>query len=117
MTDKIKRGVQGEKAAALFLQRKGFSVLDRNYRYKRSEIDLIVFRGNWLVFVEVKTRTSTSFGYPEDFVDSRKRKKIFEGAEQYMFDKNWKGNVRFDIVAVNLVGGRPKIHHIEDAFY
>lgn len=117
MTDKIKRGADGEKLAASMLEQKGFVVVERNYRYKRSEIDLIVRRGNWLIFVEVKTRTSDAYGYPEESVDYKKKKKIFEGADYYMHETNWGGNVRFDIVAVNLVNGRPKIHHIEDAFY
>lgn len=117
MTDEIKRGAEGEQLAATFLQQKGWVVLERNYRYRKSEIDLIVCRDNWLIFVEVKTRTSTAFGYPEEFVDYKKKQKIFEGADQYMHEKNWQGNVRFDIVAINLVDGKPKIHHIEDAFY
>ncbi|MBL7863361.1 MAG: YraN family protein [Cyclobacteriaceae bacterium] len=117
MTDKIKRGAEGEQLAALFLEKQGFTILNRNYRYRKSEIDLVACRGNWLLFVEVKTRTSIEFGFPEAFVDYKKKKKIFEGAEQYMFEKNWKGNVRFDIVSVNLMDGHPEIRHIEDAFY
>lgn len=117
MTDKIKRGEEGERVAADHLVQKGFTILERNYRYKRSEIDLIVRRDNWLVFVEVKTRTSDAYGYPEEFVDFKKKQKIFEGADYYMYITDWSGNVRYDIVAVNLVDGEPVIHHIEDAFY
>ena len=117
MTDKIKRGAEGEDLAQNFLKQKGFKVLERNYRYKRSEIDLIVCRDNWLVFVEVKTRTSTAFGYPEEFVDYHKKKMIFDGALHYMYEKDWQGNVRYDIVSINLTRGGPEIHHIEDAFY
>ncbi len=117
MTDKIKRGAEGEQLAAVMLEEKGFVIRERNYRYRRSEIDLIVSRGNWLIFVEVKTRTSDAYGYPEEFVDYNKRRKIFEGADQYMHEIDWSGNVRFDIVAVNLAPGQAKIHHIEDAFY
>lgn len=117
MSDKIKRGKEGEDLAMTFLERKGFRVLSRNYRYKKSEIDLIVCRENWLVYVEVKTRASTAFGFPEDFVDHKKKKKIFEGALQHMTETAWEGNVRFDIVAVDLSGTLPSIHHIEDAFY
>ena len=117
MTDKIKRGIEGEDLATEFLKQKGFEVLERNFRYKHSEIDLIVSRGNWLVFVEVKTRTSIAFGYPEEFVDYKKKRKILEGALEYMYMKDWQGNVRYDIVSINIVRGRPEIHHIEDAFY
>ncbi|NOT75350.1 MAG: YraN family protein [Cyclobacteriaceae bacterium] len=117
MTDNIKMGEQGEDLAAAFLQEKGFTILERNFRFKKSEIDLIVSRGNWLVFIEVKTRTSTAFGYPEEFVDYKKKKMIFEGALEYMYRQDWQGNVRYDIVAVNIYGHKHKIRHIEDAFY
>ena len=117
MSDKIKRGDEGEDLAAAFLEEKGFRVLERNYRYKRSEIDLIVSRENWHVFIEVKTRSSTAFGYPEEFVDHHKKKMIFQGALNYLIEKDWQGNVRYDIVAIHYNVGRPEIYHIEDAFY
>lgn len=117
MKDKIKTGTDGEDFAAAFLIEKGFKVLERNYRFKKSEIDLIVSRGNWLIFVEVKTRTSTAFGFPEEFVDYNKKLKILEGALEYMYVKDWQGNVRYDIVAVNILGSKHEIKHIEDAFY
>ncbi len=117
MSDKIKRGTEGEDLAANFLKEKGYAILERNYRHKKSEIDLIVSRDKWLVFVEVKLRSSTAFGYPEEFVDYQKKKMIFQGALHYMYEKNWQGNVRYDIVAINMVYGKPEIHHLEDAFY
>lgn len=117
MTDKIKRGNFGEELAAGFLAEKGFEILERNYRYKHSEIDLIVRKANWLIFVEVKTRSSSAFGHPEEFVDYHKVKKILEGAEHYMYAIDWQHNVRYDIVSVFLKEGEPEIVHIEDAFY
>lgn len=117
MTDKIERGAEGEELAAKLLREKGYAILERNYRHKKSEIDLIARRDNWLVFVEVKTRTSDAFGYPEEFVDAKKKKKILEGADYYMFITDWSGNVRYDIVAVNLQYEIPTVVHIEDAFY
>lgn len=117
MTDKIKRGFEGEDLAITFLKEKGYRLLERNYRYKRSEIDLIVEKDNWLVFVEVKTRSSTSFGYPEEFVDEKKAAKIMEGADQYIHENNWKANVRYDIVSIVLKKGNSEIVHFEDAFY
>ncbi|CAN5413217.1 YraN family protein [soil metagenome] len=117
MSDKIKTGDDGEDLAAAFLMEKGYAILERNYRHKKSEIDLIISKGNWLVFVEVKTRSSTAYGYPEQFVDYSQKRMIFKGALEYMYLKNWQGNVRYDIVSVNLVGSGHKIYHIEDAFY
>ncbi len=117
MTDKIKKGELGEQLAANFLTEKGYDILERNYRYKHSEIDLIVKKDNWLVFVEVKTRTSETFGYPENFVDDKKAEKIFEGAEQYLFETNWNGNVRYDIISIMLKKDIPEVVHFEDAFH
>jgi putative endonuclease len=117
MSDKIKKGREGEELAAHYLAEKGYEIVERNYRHKRSEIDLIVKKNNWLVFVEVKFRSSDAFGYPEDFVDYKKTRNIMDGAEQYTYDKNWQGNVRYDIVAIRRINGEQEIKHIEDAFY
>ena len=102
MSEHLKTGFHGEALAANFLVEKGFEVVAKNYRYKHAEIDLILKRDNLLVFVEVKTRKSSGFGEPESFVSSKKAAKIFEGAEQFIFDNNWNGNIRFDIVSVKL---------------
>jgi putative endonuclease len=116
MSDKIKTGNKGEELAAKFLADKGYEIVSRNYRYKHAEIDIIVRKDNWLVFVEVKTRKSSSFGEPEVFVDAKKADKVMEGAEQFMVEQNWHGNIRFDIVSVK-TGTTPQIEHFEDAFY
>lgn len=117
MTDKIKRGNEGESRAAAFLEEKGYQVIERNYRHKHSEIDLIVKKGDWLVFVEVKTRTSSAYGFPEEFVDEKKEEKILEGADHYLAQNNWQGSVRYDIVAISIVKGCYEIAHFEDAFH
>jgi putative endonuclease len=117
VSDKIKKGREGEEMAARFLIDKGFEIVERNYRYKRLEIDLIVKKDNWLIFVEVKLRSSDAYGYPEDFVDYKKAKNIVDGAEQYTYDKNWQGNVRYDIVSIRLQQDQTEIIQIEDAFY
>jgi putative endonuclease len=117
VSDKIKKGKEGEALAADFLVAKGFEIIERNYRHKRSEIDLIVKRNNWLIFVEVKMRSSDAYGFPEDFVDHKKAKNIIDGAEEYTYQKNWQGNVRYDIVSIREQQGEREIVHIEDAFY
>jgi putative endonuclease len=114
MSDKIRIGKQGEDLAAKFLEQKGFRVLMRNYRYKHAEIDLIVQKENWLIFVEVKARSSTAFGQPETFVDLKKRRKIMEAADEYIYSTRWQGHIRFDIISVKL-GEPPEITHFEDA--
>ncbi len=117
MTDKIKRGNEGEKLATDYLKAKGFEIVERNYRYKHSEIDIIARRENWLVFVEVKTRSSSYFGFPEEFVDYQKVQTILKGADYYIDKSRWSGNVRYDIVSVIMKDGKHEIVHFEDAFY
>jgi putative endonuclease len=114
MIDKMKTGVKGERLAADFLKGKGFRIVCRNYRFRHAEIDLIVQRDDWLIFVEVKTRSSNSFGEPEEAVDRRKSLKIFEAAEEYIYSTDWRGHIRFDIVSVTL-GDVPEIILFEDA--
>ena len=114
MSDKIETGAIGENLAAEFLSKKGFEVVARNYRWKKAEIDLIVKRENWLIFVEVKTRSSDAWGHPESFVSNDQRKLIYDAAEEYIYSTDWQGHIRFDIVSVK-PGVRPEIVHFEDA--
>ena len=114
MTDKIKTGSNGENLAADYLARKGFRIVARNFRYKKAEIDLIVQREDWMIFVEVKTRSSNAFGEPETFVTDYQGRLIYSAAEEFIFNRDWQGHVRFDIVSVSL-GQPPRIQHFEDA--
>jgi putative endonuclease len=114
MSDKIKTGTKGENLAADFLREKGFEIVARNYRFKHAEIDLIVRREDWIIFVEVKARSSSDFGEPEEFVDASKSRKIFEAAEEYIYSTDWHGHIRFDIISVKL-GREVIIEHFEDA--
>lgn len=116
MSDKIKTGNKGEELAANFLVERGYEIVARNYRYKHAEIDIIARLKNFLVFVEVKTRSSNAFGEPEYFVNNRKAGKIMEGAEQFMIDHQYHGNIRFDIVSIKMASP-PIIEHFEDAFH
>lgn len=117
MPKHLETGQIGEEAAARFLEQKGYQVLERNYRYKKAEIDLIVRKENLLVFVEVKTRTNLAFGMPETFVSARKAQLITKAADEYIFANNWHGNIRFDIVAVIIKDQQMELEHFEDAFY
>ena len=109
-------GQEGEHIAANYLIDKGWQILAMNYRYSRSEIDLIASKNDLLIFVEVKTRTNTSYGLPEAFVDEKKAENIIKGAEHYIEENSWQGNIRFDIISI-IKGKQLDIAHIEDAFY
>lgn len=110
-------GDKGEAIAANYLQKEGYRIEARNYRYSRNEIDIIARNENLLVFVEVKTRTSTYFGYPEESVTARKAALIMEAAENYIFENNWQGNIRFDIIAIEFNASQHQVHHFPDAFF
>ncbi|GIV38639.1 MAG: UPF0102 protein [Thermonema sp.] len=111
------RGREGEQLAARFLQQKGYHIEARNWRYKRYEVDLIACKENILVFVEVKSRRSEAFGFPEQFVNKAQASRIMEAAEAYIHERGWQGNIRFDIIAIKLVSsGQHLIEHFEDAF-
>jgi putative endonuclease len=114
MSDKIEIGKEGENMATAYLRQQGFELIARNYRHKRAEIDLIVKRDDWIVFVEVKTRTSSTFGEPEEFVDDQKVKNLYQAAEEYIYSTDWNGHIRFDVISVKL-GAVPEIIHFEDA--
>ncbi len=110
-------GKKGEVLAQEFLSERGYEILSTNYRFKKSEIDIITKKSDLLVFIEVKTRSSKSFGYPEEFVSVSQKKAIIRAAENYIEEKGWKGDIRFDIVAIIIEGGRSEIEHLKDAFY
>ncbi len=119
MTDKNNaRGVRGEDLAVDFLQKKGYRVLERNFRYGKGEIDIIAMNGDVLVFVEVKTRATARFGAPEEAITLRKQRQIRTTAEGYLAARNLADQLcRCDVVAIREEGNaEPLINHIENAF-
>ena len=109
------KGKYGEELAERFLLKQGFEILEKNYRHKRSEIDLIGLKDNeLLVFFEVKFRSSSDFGDPETFVSDTQIKKIKEAADDYIHGINWQKDIRFDIISIDQ---NDQIEHFEDAFY
>ena len=117
MSDKIKTGNLGEALAASFLEDQGYEIVARNFRFGRAEIDLIVKRDNWVLFIEVKTRASNEYGEPEDFVTVSQMNRIYNAAEEWIFATGWQGDIRFDIITVKMGPGYDDavIEHHEDA--
>ena len=111
-------GERGELRAAEYLQNKGFYILERNYRTRRGEIDLICADDRYLVFVEVKTRSSTSFGMPCEAVTSVKQRKLVLAAQQWLYNHPTELQPRFDVVEILVSPDRStcRICHIPDAF-
>ncbi len=104
-------GDAGEEQALEYLLSEGFYLVKKNYRYKRNEIDLIVTKKDLLVFVEVKYRSSNNFGTPETSVNDKKIARIQEAAENLIYDLDWKGNIRFDIISILK---NEEIKHLKD---
>ena len=109
-------GVRPEELTAQFLKSKGYAVESRNYRGAGGEIDLVVRRGNELVFVEVKSSRNGSLGSPEDRVRHQKRRHLVRAARHYIQQLASDSSFRFDVVAI--IGGaeNPQITHFENAF-
>lgn len=118
MGDHNEKGRNAELLAAEFLQGKGYALKEQNYRYKHAEIDLIAEHRGLLVFVEVKFRSGTGYGYAEEFVDYKKRQLIIRAADHYIHEVDWHRDIRFDIIGVyRNAGGVVRFRHFEDAFY
>lgn len=114
---KSRSGSEGEKAAARYLEKNGYEILENNYRVSGSEVDLIAKKDDTICFVEVKTRGTDDYGLPEEFVDWRKRRKIIRAAKIFTGTKKYADfYVRFDIIAVLYKEGKTDINHIRHAF-
>lgn len=110
-------GKQGEDIAEHLLQEKGYDILERNWRWRKNEIDLIATKENILVFVEVKSRRDSVFGNPEDAIDMPKIRRTVTAAEAYIKKKKFDGKVRFDVISIVGMKQPFEIKHIEQAFY
>ncbi len=109
-------GKKGEQLAIDFLIKNGYTILEKNYRYLKAEVDIIAQKEAILVAVEVKTRTSDYFGNPEEFVNPKKIKLLLSAIDNYVVEKDLDVEVRFDIIAIIQNKKETKIEHLEDAF-
>ena len=110
-------GDVGEAIAVQFLENEGYTVVERNYRYERGEIDIVAENNDELVFVEVKSRHSRAFGTPEDAITEKKESYLKRTAEGYVFQHHLENKrCRFDVIAVEWKGMEPQIRHIKNVF-
>lgn len=110
-------GSKGEQIAVDYLIQKNYSILERNWRYKKAEIDIIALLQGTLAIVEVKTRSTDYFGNPQDFVNPKKIKMLTEAVNEYVISNNLDVEVRFDIIAIVTQNNKTQIEHLENAFY
>ena len=111
-------GARGEEAAVRYLSRRGFEIRDRNWRCRAGEVDIVAEEDDALVFVEVKTRASCEHGFPEEAVDTKKRKR-YETIASYYLKSHEIGDkaIRFDVVSILIVAPeRAFLRHYRNAF-
>ena len=111
-------GKKGEEVALNFLRKKGYEILELNWRHRKAEIDIIARVDEVLIFVEVKSRSSDYFGRPETFVDTKKQQLIADAASVYMEEIGHEWEVRFDIISVLFHNeAYQSVDHFKDAFF
>ena len=112
--NKIQLGHEGEKMAASYLEKKGYTILKMNYRCRIGEIDIIARKQGVYVFIEVKTRKSLHFGLPVEAIDYNKKHHLFKTAQHYIqYHKLYSSDFRFDAIEVYIqMTGKVRINHI-----
>ena len=110
-------GFIGEQMAAKYLTENGFTILHQNWRHSHWEVDIIASLNNTLHFIEVKTRRTQKFGYPEDDVSNKKMENLINASEEYLvLYPQWKW-IRFDILSITLIKNMPvEYFFIEDVY-
>ena len=110
-------GKEGEQIAVDYLIKKGYRIKYRNYRYLKSEIDIIAQKENILAIVEVRARSNDQIIAIADTITPKKIKLLVSGADHYVTEANLDVEVRFDIITILKNRRIFKIEHLEDAFY
>ncbi|HEY7553978.1 MAG TPA: YraN family protein [Candidatus Binatia bacterium] len=110
-------GREGERVAERYLKKKGYTLVERNYRCRGGEVDLIVLDRRVVVFVEVKTRTDHGFGNPLEAVEPKKQRRMILAARLFLHQKKLhERDARFDVVGISWPGAEPVVEHVQNAF-
>lgn len=110
-------GKKGEQLAVDFLLKRGYNILERNYRFDKAEVDIIAKKDAVLAIIEVKTRSTSDFGDPQDFVKPKQIQRLVKAVDEYVKEHGLELEVRFDIMAIVTKGKTYDIEHLENAFY
>ena len=110
-------GKKCEQLAVDFLLKKGYDIIERNYRFDRAEVDIIAKQKDTLAIIEVKTRSTADFGNPQDFVKPKQIQRLVKAVDEYVTVNDLDVEVRFDIIAIIKDGTKYNIEHLENAFY
>jgi len=109
-------GAKGETLAVDYLYNKGYRIVEKNWVCCKNEIDIIVEDEDFIVFVEVKTRSNGNWGNPEESVSRSKINRIIEASHQYLTENDIDKPARFDVISIIINGNSTRIDHFEDAF-
>jgi len=111
-------GTKGEEMAAEFLIQNGYKIVERNWRFKHWEVDIIASKGNCMHFFEIKTRTSDMYGHPEESIGRKKMTNLRNAAEEYQYlHPEWK-YVQFNVLAIKMFFNQPvEIMLFEDVYF
>jgi len=109
-------GNLGEERAQAYLSSKGYQIRHCNWFCGKLELDIVAEKDGWLVIVEVKTRSTDTFEHPKEAITNKKIRNLVNAAHEYIFQFDWEGETRFDIISVIPRGQSFHIEHLEDAF-
>ena len=112
-----KLGGWGEDLASDYLLKKGYKILEKNYRNNYGEIDIVAKKKKIIIFIEVKTRSGRSFGLPEEAVNRTKQGKLIKISEKYILDNRIKGNYQIDVIAIekDSITKKVNLRHLKNA--
>mgnify|MGYP000903210128 CR=1 FL=1 len=116
MAEHNELGKKGEDEAEQYLRNKGYKILERNWICEKYEIDIIAEGEGFIIFVEVKTRSSRQWGNPEEAISNSKMKRMVTAADYYIINNDIDFPARFDVIAVVWNGSAFEIEHFDDAF-
>lgn len=109
-------GKMGEDLAVVYLSNKGFRILHRNWRYRHWEIDVIAVKDSILHIVEIKTRTSANYGYPEEQITPKKMQYLINAATEYLFQHPEWQRIQYNALAITIIGDEVGYFFIEDIY-
>ena len=110
-------GKKGEQLAVDYLLQQGYTIVERNYRFDRAEVDIMAKIKDTLAIIEVKTRSTVDFGNPQDFVKPKQIQRLVKAVDEYVTVNNLDVEIRFDIIALVKEDKGFNIEHLKNAFY
>jgi putative endonuclease len=116
MSEHNELGKYGEQLAEAYLTKQGYQIKQRNWKYRKAELDLIAQKDEWIVVVEVKTRRLNAVERPQDAVTIGKQRRMVRAADAYIQEHEIDLECRFDVISVIVNGGKHELEHLEDAF-